>query len=461
MKDKIYMIIPHFFQNILISIFNLLAYRKRYGGKYKDFLKLFKDHRTLTLEQLKNNQKSRFSEFIRKASLNSNFYRILYTGLNNIEDIANIDQLPIVDKEMLRKDINRVYTIENKNGIISKTGGTTGKSLEVLYTHENMQERFAMLDDFRSRFGYSLGKKTAWFSGKNLLTNRDLNRKRFWKTDYLYKVRYYSTFHVKEDYLKYYIENLLKFKPEYMVGFPSTMLEIAKYGLKHKIDFPKNTIKAIFPTAEMITEDMRGQIEGFFKTKMYNQYASSEGAPFIYECINNNLHIELQSGVFEVLNENDKSTNSGRLVVTSFTTNGTPLIRYDIGDNITLEGEGKRCSCGNDNPLVKEILGRINDYVYSPEMGKINLGNVSNTLKDTQGVIKFQVIQNELNSIDIQLIVDDAIFNNQAESIFMKNWRDRIGDKMNINFIYVDDIPNEASGKYRIVKNNIKHLLNI
>ncbi len=42
-----------------------------------------------------------------------------------------------------------------------------------------------------------------------------------------------------------------------------------------------------------------------------------------------------------MLDENDQPTNSGRLVVTSFTNEGTPLIRYDIGDSITLEDETK------------------------------------------------------------------------------------------------------------------------
>src|SRR5690606_37522756 len=148
-----------------------------------------------------------------------------------------------------------------------------------------------------------------------------------------------------------------------------TMLEIAKYGLRHNYYFPANTIKAVFPTAETITEESRFYIEKFFKTKLYNQYASSEGAPFIFECEKGNLHIELQSGVFEVLDVNNQPTISSRLVVTSFTNEGTPLIRYDIGDSITLEEENVSCSCGNNNPLVKEILGRIDDYVYSPENG--------------------------------------------------------------------------------------------
>jgi phenylacetate-CoA ligase len=44
-----------------------------------------------------------------------------------------------------------------------------------------MQERFAMLDDFRSRLGYKLGKKTALFSGKSLFIQRDVQKNRFCK----------------------------------------------------------------------------------------------------------------------------------------------------------------------------------------------------------------------------------------------------------------------------------------
>lgn len=192
---------------------------------------------------------------------------------------------------------------------------------------------------------------------------------------------------------------------------------------------------------------------------MYDQYASSEGAPFIFECTQGNLHLELQSGVFEVLDENDQPALSGRLVVTSFTTEGTPLIRYDIGDSITLADESEVCHCGNHNPLVIEILGRIDDYIYSPETGKINLGNISNTLKDTSGIKSFQVIQNSLEALDIYLVTDATVYNKSVEKVFLKNWEDRVGTKIKIHIHLVEDIPVEASGKFRMVKNNIKHLI--
>lgn len=455
-KKSFYARLPRFLQEIGISLYNIRAYKKRYGGSYSSLLKKFAEGSELTLAELKSIQAKRYKEIITYARMHSPFYKSLQANLST--NIVDISQLPIINKETLRENINDIYTIDKNDGIVSKTGGTTGKSLVVLYTHEDMQERFAMLDAFRSQFGYKLGKKTAWFSGKALLNENDIKKHRFWRTDHWHKVRYYSTFHIKNDYLKYYVEDLIRFAPEYMVGFPSTILEIAKYGLKHGYIFPKNTVKAVFPTSETITDEMRDVIGAFFHTKLYDQYASSEGAPFIVECKEGNLHMDLRSGVFEVLDENDKPCKSGRLVLTSFTTHGTPLIRYDIGDSLELMPEDHKCTCGNNNPLVKRILGRIDDYVYSPEVGKINLVNISNTTKGANGISRFQVIQEELHAIRI-LLVRDGDYSKKDEALFLQNWKDRVGSRMKIDIEYVEKIEVAKSGKYRIVINKIKNLI--
>ena len=455
--NKVFQKSPTLIQNAMISAFNFLAYKKRYGGKYRYYRKIFEENKELSLTDLQKIQDLRLTSLLEFAKKKSQFYKEKFSLSTAISSAAEIQQLPICLKEELRKNIGAIYTIPKEKGIISKTGGTTGKSLEVIFTKDNMQERFAMLDNYRSQFGYELGKKTAWFSGKSLLTQKDISKNKFWKTDYLYNVRYYSTFHIKKDFLKYYIEDLIKFRPEFMVGFPSTMYEIAKFGNESKIDFPAGTIKAIFPTAESITPQNRETIEKFFKTSLYDQYASSEGAPFIFECKNKKLHIEMQSGIFEVLDENNLPADEGRLVITSFTTYGTPLIRYDIEDRVRLSNE--TCNCGNNNPIIKEILGRIDDYVYSQETGKINLGNISNTLKDVKGIVKFQALQDTLETIIIKVVIDDVVFSTKDKKQFLANWEDRVGRTMNIELQFVDEIAVEKSGKYRMVKNNIKHLI--
>ena len=453
-QDKIYKKSPHFIQNWIVSIYNFLAYKNRYSGKYDYFLKNYSVKRNASLDQLKEIQRNKYKKLIEHARDNSKYYKDIFDKIEFPEDLDNIKQLPIINKETLRSNLSEIYTIESNKGTVSKTGGTTGKAIEVLYMNDDVQERFALLDTFRNNFGYSLGKKTAWFSGKSLLSNKDLKKNRFWKTDYLYKVRYYSTFHIHGKYLQYYVQDLLKYKPEYMVGFPFTMYEIAKYGIANNIDFPANTIKAIFPTAETITEDIREVIEKYFKTNLYNQYASSEGAPFIFECKNKKLHLELQSGVFEVLDDNNTYSKKGRLVVTSFTTHGTPLIRYDIADQIELDEEGT-CSCGNNNPLVKEILGRTSDYIYSEETGKINFVNISNCLKGVKGIIKFQIQQDFVDKILVLIEKDEKMYSTNYENVFLKNLRDRVGSNMNIELKYVSEIPVEKSGKFRLLKNNL------
>ncbi|WP_235906142.1 phenylacetate--CoA ligase family protein [Patiriisocius marinistellae] len=429
------------------------------SGNYSKWRKHYKNNEGLPIEELKKIQESKFIDLLRYTFNNSPFYAQFYKDVDvlSISEISEIQKLPIIHKEILRANIDQIITLPKNRAKASKTGGTTGKSLTVYKFENDIQERIAILDNFRAKEGYELGKRTAWFSGKSLLTKRDIKKNRFWKTDYWYNVRYYSTFHMKDTFLKYYIENLTTYSPEFLVGFPSTIYEIAKYGLAHNIDFPSNTVKAIFPTAETVTKETRAALELFFKTKVYDQYASSEGAPFIFECKLGNLHMDIQTGVFEVLDENDTPAKEGRLILTSFTSYGTPLIRYDIGDSLLLSD--KICTCGNNNPLVEEILGRVSDYIYSSETGKINLGNVSNTLKDTKGIIKFQVIQDSLERIEIKIVLDSAKYSNHIEKIFLDNWRDRVGTKMDIDITQVDDIAVEKSGKYRIVQNNIKHLI--
>lgn len=59
--------------------------------------------------------------------------------------------------------------------------------------------------------------------------------------------------------------------------------------------------------------------------------------------------MELSTGVFEHFQD------SNEILVTSFTTHGTPLIRYRIGDSMLFSDISKKCLCKNESPTVKEI----------------------------------------------------------------------------------------------------------
>lgn len=451
LKERLVRFSPHFIQNLAVTLFNVYQYKIRHGGSYSDFREYYKKVDRFSKDELEQEVNIKKSDFLTYVINNSEWYKE--------EKLDNLDKAKVLEKEDIINNLDKIKTINESEGLVSLTGGTTGASMKVIYTKKDMQERFAILDHFRAQHGYELGKKTAWFSGKNLITERDIQKGVCSHYDFVNKIRFYSTFLINEKNFEVYWKSLNEFQPEFLVGFPSSVFEICQIakakGLKYR-----GKAKVFFPTAETVLAEHRLVISEVLGCKLVDQYASSEGAPFILECGAGHLHIHPLTGIFEVVNDDLKPVKSGQILVTSFTTHGTPLIRYRIGDSITLADSTKQCRCGSIFPLVEHIDGRTNDYILSPTHGKVNLGNISNSTKDTKGIVCFQLIQDKVDHIEVRLIVNKE-FDHLQESKFISSLRDRIGETIELDINYVDYIEKEKSGKFRIVKNLLLTNINL
>jgi phenylacetate-CoA ligase len=439
------------FQNLIVSLYGYKIKKQRYGAVYyntynrlikKDYSK-YQDEQSLQLLYLK--------EFLKFVVDNSKFYAELYHGINldTINSIEDLKILPIVDKEMLRTNIIDVYTINEKDGIVSFTGGTTGKSLKVVYHKDDFQKRMAYLDAFKYRVGIDdpFNSSKATFSGRDITHSN--NSKVFWRYNRAYNQKLYSTFDLTEENLPLYIDDLNEFKPEIVNGFVSAIYEISEFIDRNQIKLSFEP-KAIFTTSETLLPHHRELIEKVFKTKIYNQYASAEGAPFITECIKGNLHYNIDTGVIETI----ETDFGNQMIITSFTTRGTPLVRYNIGDTITFK-EGT-CTCGSSHPLVKKIEGRKVDYLYSKEKGKISLSHLADVIKGIPNSIKkMQFVQKSEDKIDILVVVDQNKYVSDHKNSILKEMEYRFGKQTSVNILEVDDIPREKSGKFSLIKNNL------
>jgi phenylacetate-CoA ligase len=374
----------------------------------------------------------------------------LYQGIDiaSIKSIEDLKVLPIVDKEMLRENIADVVTISRQGAVEGHTGGTTGKSLVVLMTPEDMMKRMAMLDHFKARVGFEhLKMKRATFNGKHIVPPNQ-KKKVFWRYNAACKQMIYSSFHITEENMKYYVESLNKFKPHAIDGFFMSMCDIAGYIERHNIKLEFQPI-AIFPTSETLTQSGRELLERVFKCKVYDQYASSEGAPFVTECPNQTPHIELASGVFEHFEE-----GSDEVLVTSFTTHGTPLIRYKIGDSMKFADGNATCTCGMQTPIVLEIQGRRLDFLYTSDGAKIY--HVAGLFKSIPpAVIRSQFVQNQKEEIILKLEVDKKLYKPEYDELLRYEFIHKFGIGTKIIIEHVDEIPREKSGKFRMIKNNV------
>ena len=449
--EKIYDLSPIFFQNIMVSLKGHLNSRQRYGRAYKEYRAFLQDYDTWSIEKKLQYQQDELIAFVRFAFEKSAFYNELYKNIDieSIRSVEDLKRLPVLEKEMLRKNIDTVQTYPDEPCLFSNTGGTTGKSLQVAMTHADMMRRMAMLDHFKSKVGFEHRKmRRATFNGKHIVPPKQ-TKKCFWRYNASCKQKIYSSFHITEENMKYYVEDLNKFKPHALDGFFTSMCDIAGYIERHNIQLAFTPV-AIFPTSETLTAEGRALLERVFGCKVYNQYASSEGAPFVNDCIHQQLHVELASGVFETYGDNNE------VLVTSFTTRATPLIRYRIGDCMVFDYDTK-CPCGNNLPIVRRIEGRKLDFLYNAQGAKINAGNVSNILKYLPNVvIHSRFVQDKKEEVTLLLEVDEALYKIEYEDLIRQEFAHTFGHDTRLIISYVDEISREVSGKYRMIKNNVE-----
>ena len=451
--EKIYDRSPIFIQNLMVTISGYKRNKTRYGKtyhQYRDFLNSFDN---LSKEKKQYFQEKELIKFVGFANTNSEFYRNLYKDINidEIQSIKDLKKLPVVDKELLRKNIKNVFTISSKCAVHAHTGGTTGKSLAVLMTPQDMMRRMAVLDHFKSRVGFEhLKMKRATFNGKHIISPNQ-RRKIFWRYNAACKQKIYSSFHLTEKNIHYYVKNLNKFKPQAIDGFFMAICDIASYIERHNVRLEFKPI-AIFPTSETLRNTGRELLERVFKCKVYDQYSSSEGAPFVTECKEQKLHLELATGVIEEL-----SYENNEILVTSFSTHGTPLIRYRIGDSMLFDKSQGICFCGNDSPIIREIQGRTLNFLYTAEGAKINGGNVANLFKNMpNSLIRAQAIQKELKVVKVLLEVDKKLYNEKYDSVLKNEFFHKFGPNTKIIIEHVEEIPREKNGKYLMIKNKIR-----
>lgn len=443
--NPLYEKLPIFLQNLAISLVNTYQYKIRHSGKYHFYKKYYANFENKNMAEIQDEHNKRLEEFLLYAN-QTNWYKVV--------DSLQLHDYPVLEKQAIIENLEQITTIpKNDKRIESKTGGTTGTSMKVYYTPEDMQERFALLDHFREKFGYKLGEKTAWFSGKKIVTVDDLKKGLCYRDDFINKIRFFSTFDINTRNFESYWNALHQFKPEFIVGYPSSVYEICLIA-KQKGLQASFQVKTFFPTAETVLSIHRDVISEVLGCKVVDQYASSEGAPFILQCEHGGMHIHPLTGIFEYRYPN---TDSKEILVTSFSTRGTPLIRYAIGDAIELETDQTTCACGSDFPLVKSIKGRNQDYIETEDLGRISTAHITLCIKDVQGILLMQIVQKKINVIEIYLVTNN-LFNDQQQKKFISNFRRLIGTRIEILLNLVDDIPKEKSGKFRIVKNLIEKL---
>jgi len=169
------------------------------------------------------------------------------------------------------------------------------------------------------------------------------------------------------------------------------------------------------------------------------------------------LHLKAEHSYIEILNNSNqpsKTGETGRIVSTNYNNYAFPLIRYEIGDTVTIS-KNQVSKCGRSGLLIDSIEGRVEDYILTPD-GRF-VGRLDHLFKDAVNVTEAQIFQAKLEEVVLR-IVRGSGYSKEDEMFILKEARMRFGNSIKILFEYVDQIPRTSSGKFRFVISEISTL---
>lgn len=414
-------------------------------------------------DELKRFQEGRLRALIRHAYNNVPYYHRIFKEKNikpdDIKSIEDLKKLPLLTKEDIRNNFNSLVAINAKNYYFGKssTSGSTGKPLKFYLDQQNREIEYATKWRQLSWGNIDFNAKIAAFIAfrGNLAWINFRSSKHHWKFNALSKQLIFNVFGINKKSLKMYVNRLMKFNPQLIEGYPSSIELLAKYILEHNI-------KEILPTAiqtssETLSRNQRTIIEEAFNCKVYDWYSQSEYVVAAGECTKGNYHI-VESGIMEFIKDGEQVSEGelGEIIGTGLYNYSMPFIRYTITDIGRYSNE--KCSCGRGLPILQSFEGRVSDSILTPD-GKI-LGGVSfehywkvQISIFTPNVEYVHIIQKTKNRILIELVKKEGYSDKETQAI-IKGLTRLLGPEINIEFNNLDSIP--IRRKWRFTESELK-----
>lgn len=388
-------------------------------------------------ERIEQRQHERLQELVTYARTQSRYFAQVYRDVP--EQVTTLTQLPIVtkaelmdhfdqwvtDSSITRHDVDAFISNPELIGhdyldsyIVCTTSGSTGIPAILVHDHGALVV-YNVLGYIRSLpvFLSSLRNIGALIRGKGRLTaifvtgghflgntmSARRSRKMRWraKTQRLFSALTPIAELVRE---------LNAFQPVIVGGYPSVLEVLAKEQDAGRLHIQPKLINA---AGETLWDPMRQHIAAAFQCSVGNYYGSSEAVGLTFECKHRQLHVNSDWYILEPVDEHDQPMPPGSLshsvLVTNLANRVQPIIRYKMGDRVTISLD--TCQCGSPFPTI-QVIGRTDEILSLPtpdgEMIRIFPLAISSIAEETPGVYSCQIIQTEPLKLKVRLAVKET-----------------------------------------------------
>jgi phenylacetate-CoA ligase len=433
-----------------------------FGTEVAKHLRFFEKSQWWNPKELDEYQNKKLRAVMKHAYRNVPFYHNLFKSLNlypdDIKTMNDLSKLPILTKEKIRKNPESFLAknIKKTSMIRGATSGSSGKVFEYWIDKNVLGVSRALGLRAWEFAGYTVGDRIVTIAGSSLLPK---------KMTHLMKITLkanrnlpLSSYNMDNEKIKNYVHKIIKFKPKFIRGYPSSIAIIANYLLENDIHEIKPL--AVMTTAETLYNRERERISEVFDCDVFDQCGCNDGGENLSECKEHvGYHIAVERAIHEFVNEaNEPISNNeiSHIILTDLWNFAMPLIRYDAGD-IGIPSD-EMCLCGRGLPLVKTIMGRTIDQIVLPS-GDLLPGLIFTDIFEREGitdkVIDYQIIQDRIDKFTLNIVKNEG-YNDETSVAIYKFFEGHIGTSLDIKFNFADNIPRTDANKRRIVISKVR-----
>lgn len=453
---------PVFAQNLILTGFSAVLDRERYGGRFKEFQRLLDLTQWYSERDMKAYQDQQLSNLIEYSYRHVPYYRRIMDerGLNP-RDIGGADdlwKLPVLTRQGIKENFRDLLSDEFDIKRVKKghTSGTTGSPLELCYSGNLIFLTYALLDRHYAWAGVRMkafGDRVAVLRG-NPIVPLQQSKPPFWRYNHLHNQLLLSSFHMSQTNLKHYVDEIRRYAPKILDGYPSTLYVMAKYlqNAGQKLE-----LNAVISSSETLYDFQREVIEESFCCRVFDYFAAAERVTFSGECERHEgHHLADEYGITEILGESGERLAPGQVGVllgTSLHNYAMPMIRYVTNDMTALKAG--RCSCGRTLALMDDVTTKAEDLLTLRDGRLISPSVLTHPFKPLTSIHASQIVQHDLDHVSIRVVATPA-YTDEDERMLIAGMKERLGSVVRVDVERVAALERTKAGKFKWVISHVK-----
>lgn len=459
-QKSVYPKLPFALQNVAISAFGYTWQKRRYGGIFETQLKEFKARENWSASQWRDYQTTQLRKLLVHAFRTVPYYRETFQRMGFLEHVLqrfgleDLTRLPFLEKNTV-KQFGRTTLLSvtrEEGGDFFESSGSTGTPTSILYSHA-MHQRLHGAYESRVRHWANIDRFTprAVIGGRRVVPEGNAQPPYF-RYNYIEKQLYLSAYHISKDTVKNYLEGIRHYKSEYMTGYAMSNFFLARFILEAGLEAPP--MKAVVTSSEKLTPDMRTVFQQVYGCKTFDGWSGVENCGLISENEFGQLLVSPDVGIIEILDQHGVAVQpgqSGEVVCTGFLNFDQPLIRYKIGDYISLASD-QSTRCGRNMPVIGEIVGRMEDVVVGKD-GR-EMVRFHGIFINLPSVVEAQLVQEDVDNFTIHVVPVHQL-SEADKTMITQRLRSQLGE-VNITFRELTEIPRGANGKFKAVISQVE-----